>query len=261
MNNTLSIKTRFSAAATTYDTHTSIQGIVAKKVMTMIPTDLAPKQILEIGCGTGQLTIHLQQRFPDARIDALDLSPRMIEKAQANVDARPVIHWITADMETYTSTKTYDLMVSSSSLHWSKDLSKSLERMYDALAPSGALVISIMLEGTLQELHQARRKVAPHKIPPQGLLTREALLDVLENGHWNVLAQTQETYIRYHASAEALLRSLHEQGLTGGPLAQSDPLLSRGELNALKKEYDKSYGKEDKGVRASYTVGFVRTAK
>ncbi|MDB9372987.1 class I SAM-dependent methyltransferase [Nodularia sphaerocarpa] len=39
------------------------------------------RRILELGCGTGELTLKIFQRFPDAEIIALDYSPRMLQSA------------------------------------------------------------------------------------------------------------------------------------------------------------------------------------
>lgn len=40
------------------------------------------RRILELGCGTGELSIKILNRCPDAQIIALDYSPRMIEAAR-----------------------------------------------------------------------------------------------------------------------------------------------------------------------------------
>ncbi|TVP58113.1 MAG: class I SAM-dependent methyltransferase [Nodularia sp. (in: Bacteria)] len=44
-----------------------------------IPT--TTRRILELGCGTGELTLKIFQRFPDAEIISLDYSPRMLQCA------------------------------------------------------------------------------------------------------------------------------------------------------------------------------------
>ena len=38
-------------------------------------------RILELGCGTGELSLKILNRCPDAQVIALDYSPRMIEFA------------------------------------------------------------------------------------------------------------------------------------------------------------------------------------
>ncbi|PAX51126.1 class I SAM-dependent methyltransferase [Brunnivagina elsteri] len=43
------------------------------------------QRILELGCGTGELSLKVLQRFPEAKIIALDYSPRMINFAQEKI--------------------------------------------------------------------------------------------------------------------------------------------------------------------------------
>jgi ubiquinone/menaquinone biosynthesis C-methylase UbiE len=59
-----------------------------------------PRQILDLGCGTGSTTLMLKQKFPDAEVIGLDLSPYMLVMAdykakKANID----IEWIHAKAE------------------------------------------------------------------------------------------------------------------------------------------------------------------
>ena len=37
-----------------------------------IPDDFKPKRILDLGCGTGNLTAEILKHFPEAEVDALD---------------------------------------------------------------------------------------------------------------------------------------------------------------------------------------------
>ncbi|MEH1908854.1 MAG: class I SAM-dependent methyltransferase [Nostoc sp.] len=45
------------------------------------------RRILELGCGTGELSIKILNRFPDAQVIALDYSPRMVQFAQDKITA------------------------------------------------------------------------------------------------------------------------------------------------------------------------------
>jgi tRNA (cmo5U34)-methyltransferase len=45
------------------------------------------RQILELGCGTGELSLKILKRCPDAQIIALDYSPRMLQFAQNKITA------------------------------------------------------------------------------------------------------------------------------------------------------------------------------
>jgi tRNA (cmo5U34)-methyltransferase len=43
------------------------------------------QRILELGCGTGELTLKILKRFPNAQVIALDYSPRMVQFAQDKI--------------------------------------------------------------------------------------------------------------------------------------------------------------------------------
>lgn len=45
------------------------------------------RRILELGCGTGELSLRILNRCPDAQVVAIDYSPRMLQYAQAKVTA------------------------------------------------------------------------------------------------------------------------------------------------------------------------------
>jgi SAM-dependent methyltransferase len=61
--------------------------------------DPPPTRILELGTGTGTGALMLAERFPEADIEAVDLSPEMIERARAKVpeEARSRLRFDVAD--------------------------------------------------------------------------------------------------------------------------------------------------------------------
>nr|WP_287520735.1 class I SAM-dependent methyltransferase [Okeania sp. SIO2C2] len=44
-------------------------------------------RILELGCGTGELSLKLLDKYPNAHILGVDYSPRMLEFAKTKIDA------------------------------------------------------------------------------------------------------------------------------------------------------------------------------
>jgi tRNA (cmo5U34)-methyltransferase len=47
----------------------------------------ASRRILELGCGTGELSLRILKHFPDAQVVAIDYSPRMLQFAQSKITA------------------------------------------------------------------------------------------------------------------------------------------------------------------------------
>ncbi|TMC67891.1 MAG: methyltransferase domain-containing protein [Chloroflexi bacterium] len=99
---------------------------------------IAPRTVLDAGCGTGALTRHLVDLA--ARVDAVDPSAAMIEEARhlpGGGDSR--IRWIVASAETAPLDPPYGLITTGQSLHW-MDHGIVMPRFHDALAPGGRLV-------------------------------------------------------------------------------------------------------------------------
>lgn len=76
-----------------------------------------PRRILELGCGTGSSTLLLARRFPDARIDAVDLSPFFLERAakrlrRAGCDERIRLHLQNAESLPGFADDSFDLVTS-----------------------------------------------------------------------------------------------------------------------------------------------------
>jgi tRNA1Val (adenine37-N6)-methyltransferase len=75
----------------------------------------SPKQILDIGTGTGVIALMLAQRFAEAQIIALELDPEAAAQAAKNCQASPFSQRIQVKegrLQTYTEEKRFDLIVS-----------------------------------------------------------------------------------------------------------------------------------------------------
>lgn len=75
--------------------------------------DRPPARVLEIGTGTGAGAFMLAQRFPDAEIFGIDISPKMIERARAKLAERnaPRVRFAVADVAQLPEGETYDLVL------------------------------------------------------------------------------------------------------------------------------------------------------
>ncbi len=74
-----------------------------------------PKQILDIGSGTGLISLMLAQRFPTAQIDAIEIEKACAQQAQENVQASPWHDRVSvsaSSIQDFESEYLYDLIVS-----------------------------------------------------------------------------------------------------------------------------------------------------
>src|SRR5262249_60017811 len=101
--------------------------------------DLRGRRVLDLGCGFGWFCRWARERGA-ARIEGVDVSEKMLARARAaTVD--PAISYIRADLERLELRAfEFDLVYSSLSLHYVKDLERLLCEVRRTLAPGGGLV-------------------------------------------------------------------------------------------------------------------------
>ena len=100
----------------------------------------SPQRIIDIGCGPGNSTKILKDRFPNSHIVGVDNSAEMIDKAK---NAYPWGEWILADAAEYQFTGKYDIIFSNAALQWIPDHQELIERAVKYLSTEGTLAIQV----------------------------------------------------------------------------------------------------------------------
>ena len=103
---------------------------------------IEPKSIIDIGCGPGNSTQVLVNRWPKAKITGLDSSTAMIKKARHDY---PNQEWIVADALTYVSEIKFDIVFSNAVIQWIPNHQALLKRFHDMLSESGLIAVQIPL--------------------------------------------------------------------------------------------------------------------
>ncbi|GAD96363.1 O-methyltransferase, putative, partial [Paecilomyces variotii No. 5] len=85
-------------SATQYLKFAAQRNRPVKDLVAQIPLS-SPRKIVDLGCGPGNSTQALIERYPSAQIRGLDNSPDMLSKARANV---PNVDFSLADLSTWT---------------------------------------------------------------------------------------------------------------------------------------------------------------
>lgn len=99
-----------------------------------------PGSVIDIGCGPGNSTQVLRNRWPGAKITGFDSSPAMIERAMAD---HPDAEWITGDASSFVFKSKYDVVFSNAALQWMQNHEALIPRMYDIVAGRGALAVQV----------------------------------------------------------------------------------------------------------------------
>lgn len=237
-----------------------MQREVAERLLAFLPPMHATHRVLEIGCGTGHLTRLLVDAFPALSIDAVDVAPRMIAQASAAIGVCARLRWHLADVMSFAPKNAFPVIVSSSALHWIQPISGAFERLCSLLEPGGTLVAALMVNGTLAELHHACASLFPGAEPAVVLPTADAIEQAAVAAGLRIEAARRDSFPHHYASAEALLRSLHRQGVTGST-SRARKLLRKSELRALTAHYDQAFATPSGGVTATWSVLTLRAQR
>lgn len=105
----------------------------------------APRTIVDLGCGAGNVTRLLAERWPDARITGVDNSATMLASARNAAAGDPRFQWIEADVGSWAprAGKLPDLVFSNAALHWLDDHATLLPKLLDSVADAGALAVQM----------------------------------------------------------------------------------------------------------------------
>jgi trans-aconitate 2-methyltransferase len=101
-----------------------------------------PLKIIDIGCGPGNSTQILAQKWPDSKITGIDNSPAMIEKAKKDY---PNQDWQLLDAGNDEIEGNFDIVFSNATIQWIPDHSKLFREFYNILSDNGLLAIQIPL--------------------------------------------------------------------------------------------------------------------
>ena len=94
-----------------------------------------PRRIIDLGCGPGNSTEHLHERWPHAEITGLDSSAEMLAKARKE---HPEWRWVQGDIAGWKAESPYDLVFANASLHWTSPHEKIFPHLLRQAAPGGA---------------------------------------------------------------------------------------------------------------------------
>lgn len=152
----MSVKNQFSKYAKQYKNHNIIQQIVAKSLVRELKGQ--PKRILELGCGSGQVFNHIDWNIEYYK--AIDFSSSMCElhpKAE-NIEVKCYDFDTQAFLDEIKDNN-YDVVLSSSALQWSKDLSKIVKHLSYITNEINAVLFTSNTFKTIQEISDRKSPI------------------------------------------------------------------------------------------------------
>jgi len=99
-----------------------------------------PKTVVDLGCGTGNVTALLAARWPQAQIAGVDDSEAMRAQARA---ALPALDWQRRSIGGWAAPAPVDLLFSNAALHWLPEHGRLFPHLAQQVAPGGWLAVQM----------------------------------------------------------------------------------------------------------------------
>lgn len=225
----------------------------ALDLLLRLPEDLEPREIVDLGCGTGQHAALLKRRHPQARVTGLDSSAAMLEQARAlGAD----VDWVQADLATWAPERPLDLIFANASLQWLPEHRVLLRRLTGLLAPGG--VIAVQMPLAWDTLHYRTMRAIMAEGPwADRLSARESIQALLDpSDYYDVLAEGCEavdvwstTYLHALTGENAVLEWMKGTALRPHLTALADdPAMRSAWLSALGDALSQAFPRRPDGV-------------
>jgi trans-aconitate 2-methyltransferase len=127
----------------------------AQDLLARVPLAQA-ERVVDLGCGPGNSTELLAQRFAAASILGTDTSEAMLASARQRL---PECRFEQSDVASWQPTVPPQLIFANAVLHWVPDHRRLLPRLLAALAPAGVLAVQ-MPDNLAEPTHRLMREVA-----------------------------------------------------------------------------------------------------
>jgi malonyl-CoA O-methyltransferase len=249
------IKKHFSKCARYYDRYSTVQNLCASKLIAKIKANSFNK-ILDIGCGTGNYTKLLREKFPGASIKAVDMSPEMIEIAKEKLRDE-VIEFIVADGEVIDFNEPFDLISSNASFQWFEDLEKTLSRYKRLLNENGVILFSVFGPLTFYELDRSLKELVGEDATISSCyFLKRAEIEKILKCLFKEIEIEQKIYKENYNSLSELLKKIKYTGTKGNGLNKK-----RFWTPKIANDLEKIYIRKSKNITATYQVFFCRGVK
>ncbi len=230
-----------------------------------------PKVVVDLGCGPGELTLTLAERWPEARVVGVDSSAEMLEAARAT-DAAGCVEWVRASAEDWDPTEasgSVDVLVTNATLQWVPSHLRLIPSWVSALAPGVTFAMQVpanfdapshRLMREVAARHSRADDLAPGLDRAMGtalpetyaalLLEVAAEVDVWQTTYWQVLQPPAD-------GTHPVLDWVKGTGLRPVLGVLTDPAEREAFLADYEAELEKAYPRRPFGVLFPFTRTFA----
>jgi trans-aconitate 2-methyltransferase len=112
----------------------------ARDLLSVIPHSFQPKTVYDLGCGPGNSTALLKERWPHAVVVGVDSSPNMLKAAKSTY---PDLEFIQDDIALFAPAEKIDCLFANASLQWLDYHENLIPRLLKLISAGGILAIQM----------------------------------------------------------------------------------------------------------------------
>jgi malonyl-CoA O-methyltransferase len=247
------VRRSFERAAPGYDEAAVLQREVGARLLERTElTTLAPRRILDLGCGSGRPTRELRWRYAKAEVLGLDLALPMLRLARRRQPWFRPARFVCAEASALPfASSSFDLLYANLVLQWCEDLDAVFLEWRRVLKSPGLLLFSSFGPDTLKELRSAWGEA-------DGLNHVNRFLDMHDVGDALIRAGFVEPVMDVervtltYEDVFGLMRDLKGIGAHNVTAGRGRGLTGRGRLAAMTAAYERY--RRDGRLPATYEV-------
>lgn len=233
------VRRSFDAASGDYDAAAVLQREVRGRLLDRLEfVKLEPLVILDLGAGTGHASRSLKDRYPKARVIALDLAEGMLVEARRRFGWLRRFERVCADAGGLPlKDRSVDLVVSNLMLQWCDPPDAVLAEVRRVLKPGGLFTFTSLGPDTLRELRVAWSSVddRPHV---HRFVDMHDLGDALVRAGLAEPVLDVENFTLTYKDARSLMGELKTIGARNASQDRSPGLMGRGALRKVENAYE-----------------------
>lgn len=193
------LRKNFNKAFASYDQHADVQTATGNQLLTYLQKNQNYyRNIMDVGCGTGLVTKAFASKLFFENFYAIDIAEQLLMQAKKQLREFP-IHISENDFQNFNPECQFDLIYANMSLHWSGNLTRTIQRLLSFLEKKGVLAFSIPLNDTFKELQS--------KVSLRSFATKESILP-----HFNIVHFAEEYFTLHFPSFIDACRSIKNVG-------------------------------------------------
>lgn len=203
------IRGGFSEKAGEYNRYADVQYKTAQKLTENLPSTIPFQSILDIGCGTGNLTELLMKKFPEKRITGIDQAPGMIRYCQKRFEKVSDFTGHHCSLESFIPERNFDLTASNYCLQWIPRKKNALIKI-DQMT-NRCFTAAIPVSGSFKELYECL-DVLGFQDKKLELHDREWWSRIFPTESFKVITQSIVNKTLYYDSPLSALKSFNKIG-------------------------------------------------